>query len=304
MRRSVWQQELNLTPAEKVSLRDFLAWNALDENKFYRYDYYLDNCSTRVRDALDKVLGGSIKAQTGGPATGNFRFHTQRLVAADKPIYLGLAMIEGQPIDRPITAWDEMFLPLKLREHLRDVKVPDSTGTLVPLVKREEVLYESNAYPVPDAPPKWGFGFLALGAAIGGLLWWGGTNGRRSAAARYSFLIGGSFYSLLVGVAGVVMVGLWAFTDHAVAARNENVLQCSDLAFLLALVLPFAVGDRRWALSTAKVLGILVGGLSLLGLLLKALPGFDQANWQVIALFLPANLGLMAGVTKWVQLKT
>ena len=58
LQRSVWQQELNLTPAQRLALRDFLEWNARKENRFYRYDYYRDNCSTRVRDAIDRVLGG------------------------------------------------------------------------------------------------------------------------------------------------------------------------------------------------------------------------------------------------------
>src|SRR5690606_31665962 len=44
-KRSVWQQELDLTPAERVAMRDALAWNAREENRYYKYDYYLDNCS-------------------------------------------------------------------------------------------------------------------------------------------------------------------------------------------------------------------------------------------------------------------
>ncbi len=54
-RRSVWQQELNLTPAERLAIREDLERNARDENKFYRYDYYLDNCSTRIRDVIDRA---------------------------------------------------------------------------------------------------------------------------------------------------------------------------------------------------------------------------------------------------------
>ena len=49
--RSVWVQELDLTTAERAAVRDFIVWNARPENRYYRYDYYLDNCSTRVRDA-------------------------------------------------------------------------------------------------------------------------------------------------------------------------------------------------------------------------------------------------------------
>src|SRR4029079_6055147 len=58
--RSAWVQELNLTDAQKDELLRRAEVNLLPENKFYDYDYYLDNCSTRVRDILDGVLGGEI----------------------------------------------------------------------------------------------------------------------------------------------------------------------------------------------------------------------------------------------------
>ena len=49
------------TPIEKAALLEYLQWNAQDAHKYYRYDYYRDNCSTRVRDALDRVLRGRWK---------------------------------------------------------------------------------------------------------------------------------------------------------------------------------------------------------------------------------------------------
>jgi hypothetical protein len=301
MRRSVWRQELNLSPAERLELKHFLEWNALDDNKFYRYDYYLDNCSTRVRDALDRILQGGLQSQMQAPASGNFRFHTLRLVAANPFLYLGLGLIEGQPVDRPNTRWEEMFLPLKLRDYLRTATIKDSTGAAVPLVKHEETLYESTAFPAPDAPPNWLLPLFVSGALLGGLFWWGGAKGRESAAARYSLLIGGSFWALITGLAGAIMAGLWAFTDHAVAANNENVLQCSLAGLVLAVALPFAVGDRGWGLRWARGLAFLIGALSLAGVVLKVLPWFHQANWPVLALFVPANFGLAAGVVAWAQ---
>ena len=93
--RWVREQELNLTPAQRVEVRDFLEWNDRPENRFYRYDYFLDNCSTRVRDVIDKVLGGSFHTQNTGAASGTFRFHTQRLVDNDLPLYTGLLLALG-----------------------------------------------------------------------------------------------------------------------------------------------------------------------------------------------------------------
>jgi hypothetical protein len=301
--RSVWRQELNLLPAQRLALRDFLEWNARDENKFYRYDYYRDNCSTRVRDAIDRAVQGALAAQLQGPASGTYRFHTLRLNTNNKLLYIGLALVEGQGADRPITQWEETFLPLKLREHLRLVRVPDSTGALVPLVKSEETLYQSPRFPVPDAPPNWVPEFLLLGLVVGGLFWWGGAIGRGNRFARGTLLLGGTFWALLSGLAGLILVGMWAFTDHAIAARNENVLQCTILALALAPTLPFLLRGRAWALGSGRTLALAIGVLSALGLALKVLPPFYQVNGQILALFVPANLGLMAGVGRWTREK-
>jgi hypothetical protein len=79
--RSLWVQELNLTGAQRAELQRFVEWNRQEQNKFYDYDYYGDNCSTRVRDALDRVLGGALKRQTEGLGTAfTFRDHTRRVL--------------------------------------------------------------------------------------------------------------------------------------------------------------------------------------------------------------------------------
>lgn len=296
LRRSVWQQELNLTPTQRIALRDYLETNARPENRFYRYDYYRDNCSTRVRDAIDHALRGAFHAQMSAPASGSYRFHTQRLNTHNLPLYTGLLIVLGQEADAPVTRWEEMFLPLKLREYLREVQVPDSTGALVPLVRSERALFESDAFPVPMTPPRWGLRYLLAGLALGGLFAWGGAWEARSRAARWGLAVGGTVWALVTGIAGAILAGLWAFTDHAVASRNENVLQASLFALALAIALPLAIQGRPMALKLARYLAMAVGGLSLLGLLLKALPAFDQVNGQVLSLFVPANVGLMLGV--------
>jgi hypothetical protein len=82
------------------------------------------------------------------------------------------------------------------------------------------------------------------------------------------------------------------------AYRNENLLQINPLALVLALVLPFALRGSSRLGRVAQVLALLVAGLSLLGLVLKVLPDFDQFNVQVIALALPAHLGVAAGLRR------
>jgi len=293
--RSVWQQELNLTPAQRVALRDFLEWNAQEEHKYYRYDYYLDNCSTRVRDALDRVLGGAIERQSRMPGH-SFRFHTQRLNTHNPLLYTGLMLALGASADQPRTRWEEMFLPLKLHEYLREIRLPDSAGGFVPLVKSERVLYESTTYQVREAPPAWWPGFLAIGVALGGLLAWAGARYGRTGAGRTVFVFPATTVALLLGLGGMILAGLWAFTDHVMAGRNQNVLQLHDLTLVLGLLLPWARASRPGVVRAVRVLAWLVAGLSLAGVLLKLLPVGPQVNGQVLALLVPINLGLVAGV--------
>ena len=67
--RTITLQHLDLTQAQAAALRDFVQWNASDENKYYRYDYFRDNCSTRLRDAIDRALGGALRRATDSVPT-------------------------------------------------------------------------------------------------------------------------------------------------------------------------------------------------------------------------------------------
>jgi hypothetical protein len=297
--RSVYIQELNLSPAARLKLQRFLRWNQEPAHRFYHYDYYRDNCSTRVRDALDRVLGGAIRAQTGSvPAGTTYRFHTQRLTANDPLIFTGLLTALGQGVDRPISQWEEMFLPMEMREHLRGVSIPGADGRLVPLVASERTLFESTAIPPPPIPPRWLARYLVLGVLLGSAAAWLGGVARRERPARLAFGLVAGGWELLAGVAGVVLAGLWSFTDHVMAYRNENLFQMNPLALLLAVLLPFALRGWPRVGRLAGGLAVAVSALSILGLALKVLPGFDQANVQVIALALPVHLGVAAGLRR------
>jgi hypothetical protein len=294
--RSVWIQELDLAPDERVALRDFLIWNERPENRYYRYDYYRDNCSTRVRDALDRVMNSRFRARTDTVATGTtYRVETKRLTASDLPLYTGLAVALGEPVDRPISAWEEMFLPLSVREWARRMTLVDSLGGERPLVRSERTLFISSV-PEPRArPPAWMPGYLAAGLLLGGL------QVALARKARKVFAWLGGLWALAAGVAGVVLTFLWTFTDHAAAHRNENLFQMSLFLVPLVVVLPAAAAGRAWARRPALMLAALVAVSSLAGLLLQALPGFDQQNGEVLALAVPANLGLAVGVARLVR---
>ena len=291
--RSVWAQELELTPEQKLELLHFVEWNALEENRFYHYDYFLDNCSTRVRDALDRVLGGRIRAATDTIPTGtSYRWHTRRLTEEDIPIYTGMDLVLGQPGDEEISGWAEMFLPMKLRARLADITVPSAEGVERPLVKSEVAIYTAHRAPEATAPANYLVWYLVVGgllAAIIVVLSLASDRGGRAPRAALATI--GSIWSLVGGIVGLVMILTWTVTDHTFMYRNENLLQFTPLSLPLVVMLPRlflgAVTTR-----TGRVLAVMVAALSVLGFVLQLLPAFYQSNGEIIALALPVHLAL------------
>jgi hypothetical protein len=289
--RSIWVQELDLSPDQRVALRDFLLWNERPENRYYRYDYYRDNCSTRVRDALDRVLGGRLRTRTDTVPTGtSYRFHTRRLTAADLPLYTALDVALGEPVDAPISAWEEMFLPMSVRDWVRQTTVPDSSGRARPLVRSERTLFLATVPEPRGRPPAWLPAYLAAGLALGALL------SVLASKARAAFAWAGGAWALAAGATGAVLTFLWAFTDHVVARQNENLFQLTLFLLPLLAVLPAATRGRAWARRPARMLAGLVAVCAVAGVVLQLLPGFDQQNGEVLALTVPINLGLGWGV--------
>jgi len=293
--RSVWVQELALTRAQREELRALLALNALPENRFYRYDYYRDNCSTRVRDALDRVLDGRLRTALAGIATGTtHRWHTRRLLRHMPAMYTGSQLVLSGKADRPIDRWEEAFLPIKLMEALRDLRVIDEAGVERPLVREERELYRSREVtepPVPSSGLLWYLaGGLALGAAVVALA-------RADAPARVALALLGAGWSVMAGVGGAVLLGAWLFTDHAFWYPNWNLLQLNPLSVVLViLLLPLLV--RRRPGASAVGLAAAIGVLSLLGLLVHLVPGIEQRNGEILALTVPIHLGLAVALVR------
>lgn len=303
--RDIWEQELNLSPSQKKSLWDFCWWNYQRENRDYKYDYYWDNCSTRVRDALDLVLVGKLKEKLSAQQSPyTFRSETNRLMSSDVILYTALGYILGQPIDRPISVWDELFIPMRLRERLNQFTILDESGREIPIVKSEVKLNTSKREPPRETPPNWVMWYLLMGSAIGGALANGAARvvrGSTKRPARWGFIALAMFWSLLAGFGGWFMLYAWT-TNHTAVRDNENIMQFSPLLLPLVVLIPKALARRGNAGKIAFRLAQGALALSILGLVLKVLPGMYQVNANLIALALPANAGLAAAMWKLQQL--
>ena len=286
--RKVWMQELDLPPQEKVRLREFLAWNYHPENRDYAYDYYRDNCSTRIRDVLDRALGGAIRRFGETPSGWTWRDETRRLNQHNPVLYTALLLVLGRPVDREMSLWEQMFLPMRLREALNQITITGPDGVARPAVRSERLVAQGGRWPAPERPSGWLPGYLVLGLLMGGAFFLI----RRTRA----FVPLATLWLLLVGILGGFILWAWLFTWHRASYDNENVFLFNLVALALAIVLPAASRGRAWAAAPARVLALALAAIGVSGLLFLALPWSRQHNGELFALMLPAHLAIAWGV--------
>ena len=293
--RSVTAQRLNLSNAQKLQLVQFLQWNERPENQEYRYDYFRDNCSTRARDALDRVLGGRIRALTEHVPSGTtYRREALRLMQGDQPIASGADIGLGRPADRPISVYQAMFLPRKLHDFVATMQIPDSAGRPQPLVAAEQVMFQAVRPPEFTAPPDLVLPFLIAGLVIAGLIIWLGVVTRSQPAPAATALLSMvlCLWSVVAGILGLLLTLLWTVTDHTFAYQNENLLLFNVVWLALAVMLPVWLVRGAWEKPT-RILVLIVGALAGVAVLLHAIGLSRQVNFAEIALALPPAASLV-----------
>jgi hypothetical protein len=301
--RDIRFQELGLSPERRLRLAKALADNVLPENRHYLYHHYDDNCATRIRDIIDEALDGQLRAFAERPARMTLRAHTRRHSQQNPVVDFILMLWMNDEIDRPITVWDEMFLPEEMERVFAEFSYVDDDGRTRPLVAESLVVYEaSGRAPVPETPAKTWPGALLVGLLLGGgavaLAAWHAAAKRR--LSRILFGVHNALVGLAFGLPGLLLFLMWAITEHTVTWRNENLLLASPVTFAaLPLGIAVAAGSERahrWLMGCWWVLA----GTSVLAVALKILPLFSQGNGIPLALLVPMNLGFAAG---WAWLK-
>ncbi len=291
--RSIEEQALDLTPAQARELAQFLRWNAQPENARYRYDYFTSNCSTRVRDALDRALGGALRAHSEGRSRGyTYRLDALRLMAPEPWLMLVIDLGLGPYADRRLDYWDESFVPATLSHVVARAHV----GAGGRLLGADARLLAPNRVEVPpELPPDLRWPFLVIGALLGLMLGWLGRRASRRASggvAAFALL-----FESLCGLGGCVLLLLWLGTDHRAAWRNENLLLLNPLCLLL-LPAWWAVLRQRMASPFARALAWGVFVVAAFALAAKILPWFEQANLHWIVLLLPIHLALALSLSQ------
>ena len=132
----VVEQVLELTSEQELQLFDIIAFNCRPENRKYRYNYFYNNCTTKIRDQISRVSDGISYVDA---AAGNLTFRDElRRLTSSHPWYsFGIDMLLGADIDKPATARELQFIPGNFQRALEGAMVVTENGEIIPFVKRQ-----------------------------------------------------------------------------------------------------------------------------------------------------------------------
>lgn len=230
--RLITEQELRLTLEQKEKIYAFLENNLKPENRTYRYKFFTDNCSTRLRDVLLEGTGTTLHFDTTLNTALSYRdwIHTYAHKNNKPWADFGMDLAIGAGSDQA-TGWsDAMFIPDNLMAALDKAQINTEQGSL-PLVISKRELNQITA------PAQTGFamGPNVLFALFMVLVFFLNQAGVGLGFDRW-------FFGLL-GIAGWILLLLWFATDHGVTRYNWNLLWLSPL--LVPAV--WFLGRKGWA---------------------------------------------------------
>ncbi|MRT94214.1 DUF4105 domain-containing protein [Ancylomarina sp. 16SWW S1-10-2] len=249
--QSVVEQELDLSFESKQKLLKALEKNYRPENRYYYYDFIFKNCSTLIRDILEKDIVTQIQYENAD-LTSNLSFRDMlNMYMKETPwIYTGINLALGQRVDNKATNYQKMFLPDFLKSGF-DKTLVNENGKTHKLVSKENVILSKKAKQKPTAwylHPLFIFGFIAF---IGLLLTLSSFKNKKRFVLLDILVFGST--SLL----GFVLLFLWFFTDHLAMRPNLNILWALPIHLPLIPIL-FRKNRPTWVKSYFKYHSIFI----------------------------------------------
>jgi len=227
--RWIKEQVLDLTIKEKQEVFDFLQNNYLPENRNYIYDFFFENCATRIRD----VLAGILKNKLVIDESFVFDIHTFRQLIQKNVHWnswgsFGMDLAIGAVVDRNASSWEHQFLPEYIFKALEKGQIKRSLG-VKKLVKKTSILNKNSAKEKLEIfliSPFFVISLLAL--IILGVTFKDYRNNSRN---RW---MDSSLYAL-TGTIGIFLILLWFATDHFATQNNYNLLWAVPLSLFFVI---------------------------------------------------------------------
>ncbi len=220
--RSVSLLELDLTNNQKKALFSFLIYNTEEENRTYLYDYFNDNCATRLRDIYSYVTGGEFETWLKGQESGEtIRYGVARHLS--RSTFFSSWIINymlGSSVDRKITRWEECYLPANLEKAIEEYQNTQSEAVYTTMGRK-------------STPQKWSLELCSLvfGLALAVISFLSYRYGYQKVWDIILALVF-TLFSLM----SLILIFFELFTIHYVTHSNLNVFIITPLCIISAIL--------------------------------------------------------------------
>lgn len=233
--RSMRYVKLNLSREKKAAVINFLAYNVRPENSNYLYHYYLDNCSTRIRDIINYATDGELRKWAKAQPSTSFRKEASRALCVDAFWDYLLNFLQSGRIDKPITLWDQMFLPDVLEKAVKDFGLVQEEGMILDNTATDHRPATAEHYSffrellVP--------GLVSLSLCL--LFALSASKGWRKVYGIAGFIV-----YLILGLISSLLLFMCVFSNHDVTWFNENLIFVNPI-LLVSAVMNLVFASKR-----------------------------------------------------------
>lgn len=228
--RYVYSQRINIDSKETQKLLELINENIKPENRKYRYDFFYDDCSTRIRDLLEKSIGERLLYPP--PEINKIPTFRDMVARYQNPypwLKFGVDLIMGSTSDKKAGFRDRMFLPIDLKDGLSQTVIQRS-GKRIPLLQNPQILVDFGTPVVKQnyfCSPPFIFTLVIIMVLIVASL----TKSRK--IIRIIDIIIFTVFSVLA----VLMIFFNFFTDHVQMKWNLNIIWLNPFILICLVML-------------------------------------------------------------------
>ena len=231
---AVTEQVLSLTPEQEQALFALLLENCGPENCVYRYNYFYNNCTTKIRDKVFSVNQPSFEGERDGVT---FRDELSRMLASHPWYSFGINLLLGSDVDCCASRSDLQFIPGNFMDDLGNAWTIDCVGKKIPFVKEtetsvagvERLCKRNNFTPFNASLLLLLFTLIVMLCEVRRrtVFWW------------YDVVL-----MLLQGLSGALLLFMALFSEHPAVDSNWLILLLNPVALLLIPVLVYQAVKR------------------------------------------------------------
>ncbi len=227
--RGITEQVLDFSEKEKIILQQALNQNLKEENRHYKYDFFLDNCTTRLRDLIVNNKYPPPELPPVMPTGYRFREAIHQYLNAGKLYWgkLGIDILLGAPTDAVMNVSQQQFLPdnlMKAMDNSKNIPVVLSSHNLYAFQKQENTTWFT---------PLFFFSLLLLLFVFLSL--------SSNKYLQKTLMVLDAVLFSLTGFLGILLIFMWVSTDHTMTKNNFNL----SWALPSHLAAPFLINSNK-----------------------------------------------------------